>query len=198
VDVLGLYSLIGLPQGRGAGYNQRYSAENAMRRALLPLLLLLLLPLAALAGEKGPKVGEAAPDFTLKDASGKAIALSSFKGKVVLLDFWATYCKPCKAELPILDRFWQKNQKQGLVVLGVDVDPEPEVAREFLAKSPVSFPLLFDPDDASRELFGGPEMPALFLLDRDGKLLAIHRGALAENDPFFLEVEKLLSAKKSK
>lgn len=161
-----------------------------MKRLSLLLSFFFLLVGAA------PKVGEVLPEFSRKNAQGKEVSLSSLKGKVVLLDFWATYCKPCKAELPILDKWQSAYQKQGLSVLSINVDPETEDALEFLRKSPVKFEVLFDPDDTLRETFGNPEMPALFLIDRQGKLRVLHKGALAEDDAAFLrDLEKLLKEK---
>jgi thiol-disulfide isomerase/thioredoxin len=149
-----------------------------MKRFLFLLSVFFLLVGAA------PKIGETIPAF------------SSLKGKVVLLDFWATYCKPCKAELPILDAWQQKYQKKGLSVLSINVDPETKDALEFLRQNPVKFEVLFDPDDTLRETFGNPELPALFLLDRQGKLRVLHKGALAEDDKDFINsLEKLLQEK---
>jgi thiol-disulfide isomerase/thioredoxin len=161
-----------------------------MKRVSL-VFFLLLLPLLALAGDS-----KTPAEFSLPDADGKTVALSSFRGQVVLLDFWATYCKPCKAELPILDRLQTKYEKKGLRVLGVAVDPESKTAKEHLAKNPVRFQTLYDPDDVVRERFGGNEMPALYLLDKKGVVRSVHKGALAEDDAAFLkELEALLAEK---
>jgi thiol-disulfide isomerase/thioredoxin len=161
-----------------------------MKRFLFLLSVFFLLVGAA------PKIGETIPAFSRKNAQDKEVSLSSLKGKVVLLDFWATYCKPCKAELPILDAWQQKYQKKGLSVLSINVDPETKDALEFLRQNPVKFEVLFDPDDTLRETFGNPELPTLFLLDRQGKLRVLHKGALAEDDKDFINsLEKLLQEK---
>jgi thiol-disulfide isomerase/thioredoxin len=160
-----------------------------MKRISIALALFFLLGAA-------PKMGESISDFTRKNTQNKDVSLSSLKGKVVLLDFWATYCKPCKAELPILEKWQAKYQKQGLSVLSVNVDPETSDALDYLGKNPQKFEIVFDPDDTVREGFGNPEMPALFLLDRQGKLRVIQKGALSENDSIFIaSLEKLLNEK---
>lgn len=156
--------------------------------------LCCLLPLVVFA--TAPKTGEVFPDFARKNADGKELRLSSLKGKVVLLDFWATYCKPCKEELPILEKWQEKYQKQGLSVLTVNVDPDPKDATEYLKKNPVKLEVLFDPDDTLRDTLENTDMPALYLIDKQGKLRYYHRGKLAADDKDFLSlIEKTLSEK---
>lgn len=157
------------------------------------LLLLCFLPVLAVAGASG----KAAPEFSLPDQAGKQVALSSLRGEVVLLDFWATYCKPCKVELPILDRMQAKYKKKGLKVVSVAVDEDPQDAKDFLAQHPVALMTLFDAKDEVRPTLALETLPAILLVDRKGKIRYVHKGALAEDDPAFLkEVETLLREKK--
>jgi peroxiredoxin len=162
-----------------------------MKRALLFALALAAPPLAY---AEGAAVGEAAPEIVLKDAAGKEQKLSSRRGEVVVLDFWATWCKPCLAELAALDVLYREEKARGLVVIAVNVDEDGAAARAFLEKSPVSFPVLFDPAGASKERYGADELPAVYLIDREQKISAIHKG-LAEEERLRKELAPLLKKK---
>lgn len=168
-----------------------------MTRLLLVLLLVFCLPLLASgSGEKPSKIGESL-EFSLPDLTGKEVKLSSFRGKVVLVDFWASYCKPCRKELPFLDKLLQKYEKKGLAVIGISVDPEKEMAQQFLEKHPVRFPSLLDTEDSLRQSLGAWELPLLYVIDREGKIRAIYRGIVEEGDEGFVkELEALLAEKK--
>lgn len=116
-----------------------------------------------------------APDFELKDLSGKSVRLSDFKGKVVMVNFWATWCPPCKAEMPDLEKIYGMFKKQGFVVLGVSLDDEPTKAVPgFLADFKkdtgvkITYPILVG-DEAIADAYGGIRgIPTTFLIDRKG------------------------------
>jgi thiol-disulfide isomerase/thioredoxin len=129
----------------------------------------------------GPVVATAAPDFTLKDLDGKDVSLSQFKGKVVLINFWATWCDPCRIEIPWLIEMQQKYGDKGFTVLGVAMDEEgksevaPFVAKERFdvngQKLPMIYPILLG-NDAMADKFGGLlGYPTSILISRDGKLI---------------------------
>jgi peroxiredoxin len=110
-------------------------------------------------------------DFTLTDLQGKAWHLQDMRGKVVLVNFWATWCPPCRKEMPDLDALYQKFQGQGLVVLAIS-DEDAGKVRPFVAERNISYPILLDPGRKVNGLFSVEGMPKSFVYDRDGKLVA--------------------------
>ena len=135
-----------------------------------------------------------APDFRLTDADGKAVRLSDYRGKVVLLDFWATWCGPCKIEIPWFEEFQRKNQDRGLVVLGVSMDDEGwPVVKPFLKSLNINYRVVIG-NDQTAQLYGGVDaLPTTFLIDRDGKIAAVHVG-LVDRKEFENGIEQLLQA----
>jgi cytochrome c biogenesis protein CcmG/thiol:disulfide interchange protein DsbE len=139
-----------------------------------------------------PVVAAAAPDFTLKDLDGKDVSLSQFKGKVVLINFWATWCDPCYIEIPWLIEMQQKYGDKGFTVLGVSMDEEgksvvaPWVAKERFnvngQKLPMNYPILLG-DDAVADKFGGLlGYPTSILVSRDGKIIKRVTGILTYDE----------------
>jgi peroxiredoxin len=135
-----------------------------------------------------------APEFALKDADGKVVRLSDYRGKVVLLDFWATWCGPCKMEIPWFEEFQRKDRERGLVVLGVSMDDEGwEVVKPFVAREKMNYRVLIG-NDQTAQLYGGIDaLPTTFLIDREGKIAAVHVG-LADRREFENGIEQLLQA----
>ena len=136
----------------------------------------------------------AAPDFALKDADGKTVHLADYKGKVVLLDFWATYCGPCKIEIPWFMDFERKHKDQGFSVLGVSMDDEGwEVVKPFLADLGVNYRVVIG-NDGTADSYGGVDaLPTTFLIDRTGKIAAVHVGLASKKD-FEDGIQELLQA----
>jgi len=134
----------------------------------------------------------AAPDFALKDADGKTVRLSDYKGKVVLLDFWATYCGPCKIEIPWFMDFERKHKDQGFAVLGVDMDDEGwDAVKPFVNDVGINYRIVVG-NDSTADKFGGIEaLPTTFLIDRDGRIAAVHVG-LHSRSEFEDAIEQLL------
>jgi cytochrome c biogenesis protein CcmG/thiol:disulfide interchange protein DsbE len=119
-----------------------------------------------------------APDFSLNDASGKPIKLSDFKGKVVLLNFWATWCGGCKVEIPELIEFQSKYKSGGLEVVGVSTDTDGwKVVKPFVAEKKINYTILLGDDDICK-LYGVDAMPETLLIDREGRIAASHEGVL--------------------
>ena len=135
------------------------------------------------ASVKAEKERRAAPDFALKDAEGKLVHLSDYRGKVVLLDFWATWCGPCKIEIPWFMDFQRQNQEKGLVVLGVSMDDEGwDIVKPYLASMKVNYRVVIG-NDHTAQLYGGVDaLPTTFLIDRDGKIAAVHVGLVDRKD----------------
>ncbi len=125
--------------------------------------------------------GQVAPEIQLQDLSGKAVKLSSFQGKVVLVDFFASWCAPCREELPVLEKLHKTYRERGLVVLGVNIDNEVSAARNFLKTLPVSFLVLHDADKKVAKLYEPPSMPSSYLIDRKGHVHRVHKGFRASD-----------------
>ena len=133
-----------------------------------------------------------APEFALKDADGKTVHLEEYKGKVVLLDFFATWCGPCKIEIPWFMEMERANKDKGFSVLGVSMDDEGwEVVKPFLADLGVNYRVVIG-NDATAQIYGGVDaLPTTFLIDRNGRIAAIHVG-LASKKVFEDGIQQLL------
>jgi cytochrome c biogenesis protein CcmG/thiol:disulfide interchange protein DsbE len=132
-----------------------------------------------------------APDFTLTDATGQRITLSAFKGKVVLLDFWATWCGGCKLEIPWYIEFQQKYQDKGLAVIGVSMDEEGmKIVKPFLAQKNIKYPVVIGNDGLAAQ-YNLTSMPMTLLIDRDGKIAVSHTGVVDKGN-FESHIQDLL------
>lgn len=123
-----------------------------------------------------PAIGSPAPDFTLRSSAGKNLKLSEYRGQVVMINFWATWCAPCRQEMPLLNRIHEKYSKAGFKLLGVNIDDNAGNAQAMAAKLGVTFPVLFDAEKRVSRLYDVDGMPSTVLIDRDGKVRYIHRG----------------------
>jgi thiol-disulfide isomerase/thioredoxin len=117
-----------------------------------------------------------APDFTLKSKSGENMRLEEQQGNVVLINFWASWCGPCREEMPHFEQMQQEYQDLGFTVLAVNVDENPEKANMLLNDIPVSFPVLFDDNDKVSKLYDVRAMPTTVIVDRDGNQRLTHYG----------------------
>ena len=116
-----------------------------------------------------PAVGQAAPDFTLSDLTGKPVSLSALRGKVVIVNFWATWCPPCRAEMPSMELLHRELGDQGLVLLAVNIEKDGRQAvSKFLAASPHSFPVLLDEQEEIQKRYGVHKFPESFVIRKDG------------------------------
>jgi len=129
-------------------------------------------------------VGHAAPDFSLVvvTGEGKTIDLADLRGKVVVLDFWATWCEPCQIVAPILDRVSRKHQGKGLVVVGVNTSDRPGLAPVFAKKKGLSYPIVYDEGDDVAQRYGVSNLPTLVVIDPQGKVVAVRTGLEDEGD----------------
>ena len=130
------------------------------------------------------QTGAAAPAFQLNSNTGKPLALADFRGQIVLLNFWASWCGPCRQEMPILEQLNRQYHGKGVTLLGVNVEPDSAAAVQWLKATPVTFPILFDTDSKVSSLYEVAGMPNTVIIDRKGQVRYIHRGysAGAEND----------------
>jgi peroxiredoxin len=135
------------------------------------LIVMLLAPLANAVTATGP-----AANFTLKSAEGTNIRLSERRGEVVLINFWASWCGPCRQEMPELDTLQQRYEPLGFTVLGINVEQDPASAAQVLKDIPVSFPILFDNNNQVSELYDVDAMPVTVIVDRSGDIRFVHRG----------------------
>lgn len=124
------------------------------------------------------QVGGAAPNFTLKSSSGKNLRLSEYRGEVVMINFWATWCGPCRQEMPVLDELYRQYRKVGFTLLGVNIDDQAAGAKKFAQRLKIGYPILFDNAKAVSRLYDIDAMPTTVLVDRDGKVRYLHRGYL--------------------
>jgi peroxiredoxin len=133
-----------------------------------------------------------APDFTLKDANGTPIKLSDYRGKAVLLNFWATWCGPCGIEIPWFTRFQQDYKSRGLEIIGVSMDEDGwKVIKPFIAEHKINYRILLG-DDSVGQLYGGVDsLPTTFIIGRDGKVAFVHVGLAGRNE-YQSEIENVL------
>jgi len=133
-----------------------------------------------------------APNFSLKDLNGNTARLSDYKGKVVLLNFWATWCGPCKLEIPWFVEFEQNYKDRGFAVLGVAMDDEGwEAVKPYLTARKVNYRVVMG-NDSIAELYGGVDsLPTTFVIDRDGRIASIHVGLVSRRD-YEGEIKQLL------
>lgn len=161
---------------------------NAVIRALGAAVLMLAVSAPAMALSSN----EPAPDFTLKSNSGGNVKLSELRGQVVMVNFWASWCGPCRQEMPLLDALHQRYKDLGFTVLGVNVEEDPAAARSLLEEVPVTFPILFDSNNRVSEAYEVDAMPSTVIVDRDGKVRYIHKGYVPGDENKYQEVVRAL------
>ena len=150
---------------------------------------------AQAAGLTPVKARRPAPDFTLKDANGATVRLSEYRGKVVLLDFWATWCTPCQVEIPWFIEFERSLKGRGFAVLGVSMDEDGwDAVKPYIQKRGMNYRVLLG-DEKIATLYGGLDaLPTTLVLDRDGKVAATHTG-LSDKKEFLDEITTLLDSR---
>lgn len=142
-----------------------------MRATFLSLILS-----ASLAAHAAVTPQATAPDFTLRSAEGRNLRLAEQRGQVVLVNFWASWCGPCKVEMPHLNKLYDKYRASGFTLLAVNIDDDTRTGIATAAKWGLKFPVLLDADKSVSRLYDLGSMPATVLIDRDGKLRYLHRG----------------------
>jgi thiol-disulfide isomerase/thioredoxin len=131
-------------------------------------------------GDRAPIVHEPAPDFVLRDLDGRAVKLSDLRGKVVWVNFWASWCVPCKRELPDIQKLYDEKRDAGLMVLEVNYQEDADTARGFFEARSLSLPLLLDNSGSVYEEYRLQGLPDSFFVDREGNLAAMQIGFLTE------------------
>jgi peroxiredoxin len=138
------------------------------RLSLVLLVMLALIPKVSLA--------EMAPDFSLKTWQGANVRLAEQRGDIIVINFWASWCGPCLQEMPKLEQLAQKYQDLGVQVWGVNVETDTAAALAYLAKLPVSFPILFDNENKVSAAYAVKAMPTTVIINKDGAVRAVHHG----------------------
>ena len=144
---------------------------------------------------KSSSKGKPAPEFALKDANGQTVHLADYKGKVVLLDFWATWCGPCKIEIPWFMEFEQQFKDRGFAVVGVSMDEDGwNAVKPYLIKMKVNYRVLLGNDQVGTSYGGVDSLPTTFLIDRQGKIASVHIGVSSGKEEFRDAIVHLLDA----
>ena len=143
----------------------------SIARLALAGVLACASPLAAAEAINVP-----APDFTLESRSGENLRLEDHRGEVVMLNFWASWCGPCRQEMPLMDELYSQYKDLGFTILAVNVDGNRDEALRFLDKVPVNYPILYDPESSVSELYEVQAMPTTVMIDRNGNARYLHYG----------------------
>jgi peroxiredoxin len=160
------------------------------RRQLQTLLLGALIGIGSLATASS---SVPAPDFTLPARSGGSASLSQYKGQVVMINFWASWCGPCRQEFPLLDSMYKKYKSLGFTLVGVNVDKDSSDAEKWLAQTPVSYPILFDRESKVSGAYSVQAMPTTVFVDRKGNVRLVHRAYKPGDEGEYLnEIKSLL------
>ena len=144
-----------------------------MRNRFVAMIAALGLALPALAADP---TGSPAPQFTLGARGGQNVSLAQYKGQVVMLNFWASWCGPCRQEMPLLESIYKKYNKLGFTLIGVNVEPDSNAANAWLQQTPVSFPILYDKESKVSKMYDVAGMPTTVFIDRKGNVRLLHQG----------------------
>ena len=151
----------------------------------IPVLIAATLLAASAAQATTPAP---APDFALPSRDGGEVRLSELRGQVVMINFWATWCGPCRQEMSLLQQISARYEPLGFTLLGVNVEPDSAPAKAWLEKVPVTFPILFDRENTVSASFGVEAMPSTVLVDREGRVRHVHRGYKAGDESMYADL----------
>lgn len=168
------------------------STLRVVRRAALISFLAFTFtsPACALA------VGDPAPGFALLDSTGELVSLDRLRGRVIYVDFWASWCGPCRRSFPWMNELRRRYLDQGLTIVGINVDKKKTDAERFLLQTPASFTILYDAAGATPNTWGVRAMPSSYLIDRQGRVVAVEAGFTEERAAGMEErIRKLLESK---
>ena len=154
-------------------------------RKFLAGLALTVLATSSLAASD--LTGKPAPDFALKSSTGANLRLSEYRGDVVMINFWATWCGPCRQEMPLLDQLYSRYQRVGFSLLGVNIDDDSSRAMDMIHELGVSFPVLFDARKEVSKLYDVDAMPVTVLVDREGNVRHVHKGYKPGYEEIYLD-----------
>lgn len=173
---------------KGEGVNMQKSQKKWMQYIIMLLILIaigfILYVSVVKDGEKVVKVGDKAPLFELKTVEGDKVALSDYKGKGVILNFWGTWCEPCKEEMPDLNRMNKIYQSKGVEVLAVHVRDSPQQVKQFFSELPedVDLKVALDGSGDVMSAYNANDLPNTYIIDKDGVIKAHHKGQMSRTD----------------
>jgi peroxiredoxin len=149
----------------------------------------LIASLPVLAGDpSGP-----APQFALAAKGGNTVSLAQYKGQVVMLNFWASWCGPCRQEMPLLENIYKQYRKSGFTLIGVNVEPDSKAADKWLEQTPVTFPVIYDKESTVSKSYDVSGMPSTVIIDRKGNIRVLHRGYKPGDENEYLDsIRKLI------
>jgi peroxiredoxin len=155
-------------------------------------------PRSVKAAVKPENERKTAPEFALKDSNGQTVHLADYKGKVVLLDFWATWCGPCKIEIPWFIEFEQQFKDRGFAVLGVSMDEDGwDAVKPYMDDLKINYRIMLGNEQVS-DIYGGVEsLPTTLLIDRQGKIASVHIGLSQGKEEFRNDIDRLLGSSSS-
>ena len=153
-----------------------------MRRSPVFLAILILLLTGCYRGSRPNRIGTVAPDFTVQDAD-RRVALAELRGKVVVLNFWATWCAPCVEEMPALLQLQQRFRDKGVTVVGISIDVDEDAYHRFLKDYKIDFVTVRDPDQKAASLYGTSMWPETYIIDRNGIVRRKFIGAVEWSQP---------------
>jgi peroxiredoxin len=159
------------PEGTGQA-----KQRNGLMKIKNLTLGLLVTVFAATALASSGLEGKAAPDFALKSSTGENLRLSEYRGDVVMINFWATWCGPCRQEMPLLDELYTRYERVGFNLLGVNIDDDSRRAMQMIEELGVNFPVLFDARKEVSKLYEVDAMPVTVLVDKEGNVRHVHHG----------------------
>lgn len=167
------------------------SQPNLVRTLIVLAFGTLLIAVAAFASTG--LSGKPAPDFALKNSAGENVRLTDLRGEVVMINFWATWCGPCRQEMPLLDEMHARYNRVGFTLLGVNIDDDQRRAEEMIESLGVTFPVVFDSTKAVSEQYDVSAMPVTILLDREGVVRYVHYGYKpGYEDKYIVQIRELL------
>ncbi|MDP2932262.1 MAG: TlpA disulfide reductase family protein [Chloroflexota bacterium] len=156
------------------------------------LSLMLVAGLAACSSPTEPSSNSAAPDFKLADLNGNTVALSDLRGKPVLLNFWATWCPPCREEVPLIEEINQEWTSKGLVVLTVSLDDSADTVKDFVQNYGLTFTVLHDREQRVAQTYGIQGIPTTLFIDKDGNIRARTVGAFPNKAAIETGIKKIM------
>jgi len=167
-------------------------------KALIVILSLALLLSACSTPESAPEVGKRAPEFRLASLDGKERALTDFRGRVVVLNFWATWCPPCREEMPTLQHVYHQMHEVGVVIVGVNLGDPPSKVKEFVEETGVEFPILLDTHGKVAQEYRVRALPLTFWIDSSGVIRDITIGGPMPEEFIMENLDKLLKRRSAR
>lgn len=149
---------------------------------LIVLAILSFIDQNKIGSDKIPEIGKPIANLSLTSLDGKEVEISDFHGKVILINSWATWCPPCEAEMPSLEKFYRENKAQGFEILAINAGEPKEIITKFKNNNLITFPIFVDPDGSILESFGITNLPTTIVVNREGIVEYIHIGMLFDED----------------